>query len=416
MKQVLSIALSFFFTLVVLAKQPTSTELALLKNRFRIDGSVKQAVFIIHRDRAKQAVTLIKPNGEKIFHDNYPDNVFWQRLEDKDIITVLNPSPGPWQAIGKISSKNKIQILTDLHMNVDIFPERLYQGESVKFTARVLQNGKLVEEKDYLDNLNLVVNFTKYIDDTDNIPQPLRPQPLTVATFFDDGNNLDEYPRDGVFTVELPIEVTPGKYRVNISSNNGVFLRSFEQIVLVYPSPVAMLFKQNFSDKKELNQLEVKLDPLSVVIKNSAIHAEFSSPSGIVTWYEKQLEKTDNQTTFYLDIDHFDEYGRYFWNAVLYTKDALSERPLIFKFIDQSFEIANFAAIEKARTERRAKKEQQRRLASAKEQAELQKKQQLNMLMMILASNLVLILAAFGIWFKKKKSAQAANEAQSDDN
>ena len=86
--------------------------------------------------------------------------------------------------------------------------------------------------------MELKVTFTKYIENEASLIKEARPVPIEVGVFADDGQGLDEKPGDGGFTVSLPITSAPGKYRVRITSGNGVFLRAQEQEVLVYPSPM----------------------------------------------------------------------------------------------------------------------------------------------------------------------------------
>lgn len=49
-----------------------------------------------------------------------------------DIISIENPMPGPWQAIGKITPENKVKILSNLTLSVDTLPKKLYQSETLK--------------------------------------------------------------------------------------------------------------------------------------------------------------------------------------------------------------------------------------------------------------------------------------------
>ncbi|MGL6176265.1 MAG: TIGR03503 family protein, partial [Vibrionaceae bacterium] len=201
-------------------------EIALLENRFRIDHSVSQVAFVIHRKKNSQPVVLVQPDGTKIYADAPPDNVSWYKDATIDIVTVRDPMPGPWQAIGSISPENSIRILSDLSMQVDAFPKVLYQGEVIKFSARLLQKQKPLVLRDFLDNVALEVSFSEQAKPNQSRVDGVLPYAWTLGKFVDDGSLLDEVGGDGVFTVGLKIDIAPGKYLAHVSSGNGVFFRS----------------------------------------------------------------------------------------------------------------------------------------------------------------------------------------------
>ncbi|MFX3887013.1 hypothetical protein ACJBV2_10460, partial [Streptococcus suis] len=80
-----------------------------------------------------------------------------------------NPMPGPWQAIGKVSPKNNVKLISHLQLTSDTFPTRIYQGEEMKFTARLTSDDKPLLLKDFLERVNLKVTFRKYIEDEESL-------------------------------------------------------------------------------------------------------------------------------------------------------------------------------------------------------------------------------------------------------
>ncbi len=118
----------------VAAKESSMT---LLDNRFRVDPSIQQITFVIYRAENSQPVVLVRPDGKKYYAWRSPDNVRWYQESSMDIISIDNPMPGPWQAVGKVTPKNKITLISHLELSTDRLPSRLYQGESIKFTARL---------------------------------------------------------------------------------------------------------------------------------------------------------------------------------------------------------------------------------------------------------------------------------------
>ncbi|GAK85372.1 hypothetical protein JCM19238_2954 [Vibrio ponticus] len=223
----------------------SESSMSLLDNRFRVDPSIKQITFVIYRAENSKSVVLVRPDGRKYYSHRHPENVRWYQESAMDIISIDRPMPGPWQAVGKVTPKNKIELISHLKLSADVLPERLFQGEELKFTARLTSDDKPLVLRDFLDRVKLKVTFTKFVANEESLIKEARPVPIEIGEFADDGVDLDEKAGDGVFTVKLPISPEPGKYRVRITSGNGVFLRAQEQEVLVYPSPVELTFIQS---------------------------------------------------------------------------------------------------------------------------------------------------------------------------
>lgn len=81
--------------------------LSLLDNRFRVDPTISQITFVIYRENNSQPVVLVRPDGKKYYAWRKPDNVRWYEEPAMDIISIDNPMPGPWQAVGKVSPRQK---------------------------------------------------------------------------------------------------------------------------------------------------------------------------------------------------------------------------------------------------------------------------------------------------------------------
>ncbi len=410
--------IGFFFVFVLSfgaeAVQTSDPEIRLLNNRFRIDPTIAQVAFIIYREKSTQPVVLVQPDGKKLYEWDHPDNVSWHQEDAMDIISIDNPMPGPWQAIGKISTENKIRILSALTMKVDTFPARLYEDEIVKFTAQLMQEGKPLLLRDFLDRVELKVTFTEFIADENDLPNNLRPQEKALGLFIDNGAGLDEHPGDGIFTVELPIDVAPGKYRVRVTSGNGVFFRSLEEVVLVYPIPLMTTFTQ--SRKKALSHnLLLESDSASIKAGSLALHAQYTGPNGKISTYEGAA--TGKSYALNVPIDNFDAPGRHKWFARLYATDKQTGRPLVFSMPEQTFAVADFEAIEQANKEREAREAERKRIEDEKEAARKKESDRKTAIVTIIAGNVTLLFLAFLIWFilrtlkEKKRQKEAEEEA-----
>ncbi|MBV7300881.1 TIGR03503 family protein [Enterovibrio paralichthyis] len=404
--------LSLLMAFNVSAEQTSDRDIRLLNNRFRIDSTITQVAFVIYREKPSQPVVLVQPDGTKLYAWRHPDNVSWHQEADMDIVSVLNPMPGPWQAIGKVTPENKIRILSELSMKVDTFPDRLYQGETLKFTAQLMQGDNPLNLRDFLDRVELTVTFTEFLESVDDIPVDQRPQAMSLGRFKDDGAGLDEYAGDGVFTVELPVNVSPGKYRARVTSGNGVFFRTLEQEVLVYPTPLMATFKQ--SRKKALpHHLLVESDSASIEPGSVAVHSEFTDPNGKSSVY--QGVAGEDYTALSVDIDNFQEPGRHTWHAWLYGTDKLSGRPLVFLLPEQTFAVADYEAIEQAKRDREEREAERKRIEEERLEAIQREEDRKMALITIVGGNILLLILAVGGWFVVRKIRAKKLAAESEE-
>ncbi|EGQ8072568.1 TIGR03503 family protein [Vibrio vulnificus] len=390
----------------------TESTMSLLDNRFRVDPTIDQITFLIYRENPSQPVVLVRPDGRKYYaFKSYP-NVRWYQEPAMDIISIDNPMPGPWQAVGKVSPKNNIRLISHLTLSTDLFPSRLYHGEVMKFTARLASDDKPLVLRDFLDRVNLKVTFTKFVENEQDLVKEARPVPIVIGDFSDDGMGLDERAGDGVFTVQLPIEVDPGKYRARITSGNGVFLRAKEQEVLVYPSPVSTTFIQS-RDEGKPHSIVVSGEQGMVQPGSLAVHIEQSAPDDFVNYVQGQADKESLKVSMLLDSSQM--IGIYGWKGEVFATDAATQRPLMFPISQQTFSVVKEVDIEAARKAKEAALAEQRRIEEEQRllaQREADRKQAI---MMIGIGNVVVILLGLVVWFvwgKLRAKRQAIPEMQ----
>lgn len=403
--------LLLFFNLVNIAQASTQTTMSLLDNRFRVDPTIKQINFMIYREKNSIPVVLVRPDGGKYYAQRSPENVHWHQESMMDIISIDNPMPGPWQAIGKVSPNNKIVIITDLVLHAESLPSRLYQGETIKFTAKLTSEGKPLLLRDFLDRIKLKVNFTKYVENEESLIQEARPIAQEIGSFIDDGKELDEKPGDGIFTVRLPISVEPGKYRVRITSENGVFLRTIEQVVLVYPNPIDIEFVQSRNDA---NHKVVVTGEKGVIEPGSLmIHLTHHAADKFISYVESQVDRHD--LTANLTLENRREPGAYSWEGRVFAEDMILKRPLVFELPTYTYSVTEGFDLEESERIRaeaeaihRKKMEEQRILDQRREDKN-------QMLIIIVVCNVVILLLVVGIWFvlrklKAKKAVPPKND------
>lgn len=380
----------------------------LLDNLFRVDPTISQITFVVYREKESQPVVLVRPDGKKYYAWRSPDNVRWYQESSMDIISIDNPMPGPWQAIGKVTPKNNIKLISHLQLSTDAFPNRLYQGEAIKYTARLTSDNKPLLLRDFLDRVNLKVMFSKYVEDEEKLVKEARPVPMEIGVFADDGQDLDEKPGDGVFTVTLPITPEPGKYRVRITSGNGVFLRAQEQEVLVYPMPVSTTFIQ--SRETDLPHQIVFSGEQGMIQPGSlAAHVEHFNPDKAKFVAEAQAGQDELKVS--LAVPYHGELGNYVWRGKLYATDLATQRPLYFPIEEHTYSVVNELDIETTRRMQEEEAAQQRKIAQEKLIIQAREDARQRSMIYIIVGNIVAIVLVLVGWLIRRKMRAAKQEA-----
>ncbi|HHG3147540.1 TPA: TIGR03503 family protein [Vibrio parahaemolyticus] len=410
MLRALSVAILAIWSCFAFAASESA--MSLLDNRFRVDPTIEQITFLVYREQSSQPVVLVRPDGKKYYAWGSYDNVRWYQEPSLDIISVDNPMPGPWQAVGKVTPKNNIRLISHLKLSTDVFPNRLYNGEALKFTARLTSDDKPLVLRDFLDRVNLRVTFTKFVENEDELIKEARPVPMIIGEFSDDGRGLDEQAGDGVFTVQLPIEVEPGKYRARITSGNGVFLRAQEQVILVYPNPVSRTFIQSRSPEKP-HQLVVSGEQGMIAPGSIAVNVEQNAPDGFITYSQGQVSQDGMKTT--LNLDNDPELGKYSWRGEIFATDFATQRALVFLIQEQTFSVVDEVDLEAARIAKEAELAEQRRIEMEKRIIAEREAERKRSMIIIAVGNVVMLLiaiVAWIVWRKLKAKRQAMPEMQ----
>ncbi|UXI01884.1 TIGR03503 family protein [Photobacterium sp. TY1-4] len=388
--------------LPVLSWAKDSTVMSWLDNRFRIDPSVEQASFMVKRAENSQPIVLVRPDGKKYYSIRHPKHVSWYEEPGMDIISIENPMPGPWQAVGQVTPTNRIVVLSNLTLEVADMPARLYQSETLKFTARLFENGQLLHNRDFIDRVKMSVVFYEFIEGSEDLPREAWPSPIPLGEFADDGHNYDEVPGDGVFTVAMPITVQPGKYRVRITSGNGIFLRTVEQEVLVYPTPMTASFIQG-RGHNESHQVVVETEAGSLKPGSLAAHIVQTNPEGKMRISQQHAMPDEDGLT--VRLPNGEAPGRYSWSGWLYGTDNFNERELIFQLPETNFAVMAELQLDRNLEDFRAQQEARARQEELLRQAEERQAARDKAVKIVLGANLlivVLVVAGVFLWRKRK--------------
>ncbi|WP_186176233.1 TIGR03503 family protein [Vibrio jasicida] len=410
MLRALSVAILAFWSCFAFAASESA--MSLLDNRFRVDPTIEQITFLVYREQSSQPVVLVRPDGKKYYAWGTYDNVRWYQESSLDIISIDKPMPGPWQAVGKVTPKNNIRLISHLKLSTDVFPNRLYNSEALKFTARLTSDDKPLVLRDFLDRVNLRVTFTKFVENEDELIKEARPVPMVIGEFADDGRGLDEKAGDGVFTVQLLIDVEPGKYRARITSGNGVFLRAQEQVVLVYPSPISRTFIQS-RHADQPHQLVVSGEQGMITPGTIAVNVEQEAPDGFISYSQGQVSADGSKTTLKMDNDP--ELGKYSWHGEVFATDLSTKRSLVFPIKEQTFSVVDEVDLEAARLAKEAELAEQRRIEMEKRiiaEREAERKRSMIIIAIGNVIALILVILFWIIWSKLKAKRQAMPEMQ----
>jgi len=289
-----------------------TSDIALLDNRFRVDYGIDQITFIIARERFSKAVILVRPDGSKVYIWDKSDRIHWIEGEENDIITIENPMPGPWQALGKIQGDNRIQLLSDVQLQVNRLPIQLYSGERLKVSGELLHLQKRLSET-YLRDTELIMTaygYNRTEDENFNFTSQ------ELAKFNDKGVFYDEVPEDGIFTTFLQLDLATGKYKFEVAVKNNAFTRSFNQDVVLFPKPIKTQMQPLLVDENPQLKLTYDIDelkPESIVIQGRLESVNRGTSNDFIIYGEAGLAEQIHA------FERPEEFGNYNIELVLFA-------------------------------------------------------------------------------------------------
>lgn len=382
------------------------SDIPLLDNRFRIDYGVKEITFIVTRKPGTPSVILVRPDGSKLYVGKVtPPDVGWLALKDQDLITIRDPMPGPWQAIGEVDPDNRVRLLSNIRLETDQLPTQLYQGERVKLKSWLLIDDAPPKAGYYLTDLGMTVRLQRF-NDAKQEGEPIVDEVL--GHYRDDGKGLDEVPGDGIMTAEAVLDVAAGKYRAMYSTGNQVFSRARYQDVLIYPLPVNYTLappSQEFGAKLSFLIDADELDPASVVIEGKATNTVGASMAFNAVATEPRVE---------VDLSAIKEVGQYEVNATLFGTTRLG-REIQVTLPVKSFNIFPVLAAEPSAASAASETS-----AAVPNQVKFEEKQSSGWLFWLLGGVGILLVLLGGVGFillqkrRALKKAMAAQKAESE--
>ncbi len=292
------VALSLFFSLTPTAAQSPaeknfkSTEvkyqtdnmtnqIPYFDNRFRIDAELDEITLLFYRVRGSKPIILVRPDGSKLRVNNFDhDKVQWHDDSTFDMIKIKKPMPGPWQAIGDILPKSQILIVSDVKIAVEPLPEIVLEGETLKVSGKLFNDSESIDTPSFRNVVKLDVNFYSTNNSTyDNFGADA----IKVTSFRDDGENLDEYAADGVFTGEFELNIAPGEWQPVYLVKLPMVSRELRQKPIVLHKTPITISVETSEVEDTPHSMTLSIDP-TYVIPDSLIF------QGKVTFPDRQVE------------------------------------------------------------------------------------------------------------------------------
>ena len=251
-------------------------------NRFRIDAEIDEITLIFYRRSGTPPIILVRPDGSKLRINTLPDDGRIEWFDDKtfDMIRIQKPMPGPWQAVGEILPNSQIMVVSDVILRVEPLPQLIMSGETLKVIGQVLNGDKVVDDPLFTDVVHLDIDFFSTNNSNyDNFGAEM----IQIGSFRDDGRELDEYARDGIFTAEFELNFSAGEWVPVYSVKMPMATRELkQQPVILEPNPIT-IDVESTTDELSAHKLHIGINE-ELVLPDTVVF------QGKVTFPDKQTE------------------------------------------------------------------------------------------------------------------------------
>jgi uncharacterized protein (TIGR03503 family) len=390
-------------------------------NRFKIDALLEEITLLFYRRSGSPPIILVRPDGSKLKISNLPeDKVTWFDDRTYDLITIKNPMPGPWQAIGSILPGSRIMVVTEVTIKVEPLPEILLSGETLKVEGRLF-NGKLaIDDPLFREVPNLNVDFYSTNNSAfDNFGA----EPVKITQFRDDGRDLDEYANDGLFTGEFNLDFAPGEWIPIYYVEMPMATRELRQKPIVLQKTPVSLSVETVVEEGQSHRVTFDIDPKYVDVDSLLFQGKVILPDRQVSSFSimegkgnsrvYEIEYTESGV-HRLQVNAFGKTieGREF-RLVLpeFTFNAENKSDLVMPTINANGEVVLPSSENTINDKIKLAEENARQLAIELEEAKIAqemetKEKELNTYMIIGAANLGIILFALIFYFisRRKKN------------
>jgi uncharacterized protein (TIGR03503 family) len=307
-------------------------QIQLLQNRFRIDNEAETITMVFFREYGSPSVVLVMPDGSKIYSSSAPNGVDWYDAPSYDMITISNPTPGPWQAVGNILPESKIMVFSTLQLVVDPLPETVFAGEIIKHSAYLTNDGEPIEHRQFAD---VVALETKLISTNQPEAENFGASEQVLSEFEDNGQGMDEFPRDGTYTGEFNLSIPSGEWIPIYTVSTPMFSRQYTQAPLnVLPLPITLSHELD-GGGNGFHKLTIQSDPAFIDRKSLMLNGRARFPNGEI--HNFSLGNGEDTPREYLVLDYDAGIYRIKFTAFGETTDG---RNFVVDIPQYSFEVA----------------------------------------------------------------------------
>lgn len=206
------------------ATQPDT--LPLEGNSVQVDNSIEEITFLVFHDRQGRPIELVEPHHQQFGMENAPKQVRWHHDTGYDLITITKPRPGEWHIVGPVDADNRVMVVTNLKVRATQLPNNLGVNDTPNYFAQLLQQGKVIRRKDFLDLVHITLR------------DRLKGGQHWEWQLHDDGEGADMAAGDGTFSYRLAESMKAGRHELTLLVDGTTFQREQRQVINVYTQPV----------------------------------------------------------------------------------------------------------------------------------------------------------------------------------
>ncbi|WP_420590640.1 VWA domain-containing protein [Bacterioplanoides sp.] len=252
-------------------------QVPMTNNQFEIDASVEEFTALVFRAGGARETTLVAPDGAVISEDNSRKNedIRWHRDINFDLITVKNPQTGNWAADADIDPDNRVQILTDLKLQVDGLPSSIFAGYPVNLEMALTEKDQVLNEKAILELTDFTLKVTA-------------PDGRTGSKLLSDPEAL---PEDGVFRESLTRLSQQGEYQIEITATGRTFQRR-QLLTATLMEPLAVSVEPDYAEQVLNIFVTPQVDNVDTGL--SRVIARVTSPDGSSVIHSMTFDPQNN--------------------------------------------------------------------------------------------------------------------------
>ena len=263
------------------ADDNVTNQIPYFDNRFRIDEQLDEVTLLFYHRSGAQPIILVRPDGSKLNIKNYPeDKVQWFDDSTFDMVKIKSPMIGPWQVIGEVQPSSKIMVVSEIRLEVTPLPEIILQGETLKMSGRLFNGEMAIDNPSFKNVLALDVDF---FSTNNSAYDNFGAEPVKLASFRDDGRELDEHANDSLFTGEFELDFAPGEWEPIYIVRMPMATRELRQKpIVVQKTPISI----SVVTTQDENGAHI----VTFTIDNSFVDADSILIQGKVTFPDRQVE------------------------------------------------------------------------------------------------------------------------------